>query len=296
MVRRALGNHHVRPDTLLVTSETTKQTVPVAEETESRRETTEQGDARESGTLQGDAREAGTLRELIEGARHVLFDFDGPICRLFAGRPAAGIARDQVDWLDAQGLGDVLTEEERADADPHAALRRLGRARPDSDLVLEMENRLTEQELRAVRSAWPTEHADPLIRTWSASGARLAITTNNSAEAARRYIAGRGLSDCFEPHIYGRTENLARLKPDPYCLNRAMQAMGASPGTTLMIGDAATDLDAAREAGVAFLGYARHARKEAALRQAGARQVTGTLEPIIHILRHRSGGVGSQLP
>ncbi|MFF3491473.1 HAD family hydrolase [Streptomyces sp. NPDC002795] len=278
MVRRPLGNHHLRPDTLLVTSETTKQTVPVAEETEPSRETTEQGE-------QGDVRESGTLAELITGARHVLFDFDGPICRLFAGRPAAGIARQQVDWLDAQGLGDVLTEEERADVDPHAALRRLGRARPDSDLVLEMESRLTEQELRAVGTAWPTEYVDPLIRTWTAAGVHLAITTNNSAEAARRYIAGRGLSGCFEPHIYGRTKDLSRLKPDPYCLQRAMSAMGAAPGATLMIGDAATDLLAAREAGVAFLGYARHAGKERELREAGARQVTSTLEPIIDILR-----------
>ncbi|WP_327662260.1 MULTISPECIES: HAD family hydrolase [unclassified Streptomyces] len=278
MVRRPLGNHHLRPDTLLVTSEMTKQTVPVAEETESSRKSTDQGDARESGTL----------ADLIASARHVLFDFDGPICRLFAGRPAAGIAREQVEWLDAQGLGDVLTDEERADADPHAALRLLGRARPDTDLVEEMESRLTEQELRAVASAWPTEHADPLIRTWTAVGTRLAITTNNSAEAARRYIAGRGLSGCFEPHIYGRTRDLALLKPDPHCLNRAMSAMGAAPGATLMIGDAVSDLVAARRAGVAFLGYARNDRKEAVLREAGARQVTATLEPIIDILRGRA--------
>ncbi|MGY0492719.1 HAD family hydrolase [Streptomyces sp. WG-D5] len=292
MVRRPLGNHHLRPDTLLVTSETTKQTVPVAEETESHRKPTEPADAGTRGTADAgtpgaaaDARESGTLHDLITSARHVLFDFDGPICRLFAGRPAAGIAREQVEWLDAQGLGEVLTAEEREDADPHAALRRLGQARPNSDLVLEMENRLTEQELRAVASAWPTQHADPLIRTWTAVGARLAITTNNSAEAARRYIASRGLSECFEPHIYGRTQILSRLKPDPYCLNRAMSAMGASPGTTLMIGDTATDLAAAREAGVAFLGYARNARKESVLREAGARQVTGSLEPVIDVLR-----------
>lgn len=264
-----------------MTSETTKQTVPVAEETERGRESTEQGP-------QSDARESGTLADLIASARHVLFDFDGPICRLFAGRPAAGIAREQVEWLDAQGLGDILTAEERADVDPHAALRLLGRARPDTDLVAEMESRLTEQELRAVASAWPTEHADPLIRTWTAVGTRLAITTNNSAEAARRYIAGRGLSGCFEPHIYGRTKDLSHLKPDPYCLQRAMSAMGAAPGTTLMIGDAATDLVAARQAGVAFLGYARNEHKERVLRDAGAQQVTATLEPIIDILRGRA--------
>lgn len=256
----------------------TKQTVPVAEETEPSRKSAEQGDARESGTL----------ADLIASARHVLFDFDGPICRLFAGRPAAGIAREQVEWLDAQGLGDILMAEERVDADPHTALRRLGRERPGTDLVEEMESGLTEQELRAVASAWPTEHADPLIRTWTAVGTRLAITTNNSAEAARRYLASRDLSGCFEPHIYGRTKDLSHLKPDPYCLHRAMSAMGAAPAATLMIGDAVSDLVAARRAGVAFLGYARNDRKEAVLREAGARQVTATLEPIIDILRGRA--------
>jgi phosphoglycolate phosphatase-like HAD superfamily hydrolase len=252
-----------------VTSDTTKQTVPVSEEPGNRREPSE----------------AARLAELVRGARHVLFDFDGPICRLFAGRPAPVIAREQVLWLDAQGLGEALTPAERTDDDPHSALRSLGLQRPDSDLVLEMEKRLTEQELRAVRSAWPTEHADPLIRTWTAVGARLAITTNNSPEAARRYIEGRGLSMCFEPHIYGRTQDLRRLKPDPYCLVRAMQAMGAAPAATLMIGDTPTDFRAAEAAHVPFLGYARNERKAALLREAGARHVLGSLKPILTILR-----------
>ncbi|GAA2293575.1 HAD hydrolase-like protein [Streptomyces kunmingensis] len=225
------------------------------------------------------------LTELVRGARHVLFDFDGPICRLFAGRPAPVIAREQVHWLDGQGLGGALTPAERVDEDPHSALRSLGRQRPDSDLVIEMEKRLTGQELRAVGSAWPTAHADPLIRTWTAVGARLAITTNNSAEAARRYIEGRGLASCFEPHIYGRTQNLGLLKPDPYCLNRALQAMGAAPATALMIGDAPTDYLAARAANVPFLGYARNERKAGLLRDAGAHHVVGSLEPILAILR-----------
>ncbi|WP_394432860.1 HAD family hydrolase [Streptomyces sp. SGAir0957] len=253
-----------------MTSDATKQSVPVAEVTGAEHE------------LNGSDR---SLTDLVKGARHVLFDFDGPICRLFAGRPAPVIAREQVDWLDAQGLGEALTPAERTDDDPHSALRSLGLQRPDSDLVFEMEKRLTEQELKAVRSAWPTEHADPLIRTWSAVGARLAITTNNSPEAARRYIEGRGLAPCFEPHIYGRTRDLRLLKPDPYCLNLALRAMGAAPATALMIGDAPTDLLAARAAGVPFLGYARNERKATPLREAGARHVVSSLEPLLAILR-----------
>ncbi|WP_323135476.1 HAD family hydrolase [Streptomyces beihaiensis] len=227
------------------------------------------------------------MTELVRGARHVLFDFDGPICRLFAGRPAHTIAREQVEWLDAQGLGDVLTEKERGDDDPHAALRSLGLQRPDSDLVEEMERRLSEQELWAVRSAWPTEHADPLIRTWAAVGVRLAVTTNNSPRAVRRYLSDRDLSGCFEPHIYGRTADLTRLKPDPYCLHRALNALGAAPAGALMIGDTATDLLAARAADVPFLGYARNERKAGLLRAAGAEAVVSSLEPVLDLVRKR---------
>ncbi|MEU6845973.1 HAD family hydrolase [Streptomyces sp. NPDC046716] len=266
MVRRALGNHYVGPDTLLVTSDLAKQTDSVADETEYR----------------------GELTGLVRGARYVLFDFDGPICRLFAGRSAEWIAREQVAWLDAQGLGDALTAEGHVDRDPHGVLRSLGRRRPSSDLVVEMEKRLTDHELQAVPTAWPTPYADPLIRTWSALGARLAITTNNSPEVARRYLAGRDLSACFEPHIYGRTQDLTLLKPDPYCLNRALNAMGAAPATALMIGDTPTDLRAAEAAGIAFLGYARNEDKERMLREAGASQVVQSLQQLLGILLHRS--------
>ncbi|MFJ4711621.1 HAD family hydrolase [Streptomyces sp. NPDC088785] len=264
MVRRALGNHHVGPDTLLVTSDLGK-TEPVADATESRAE----------------------LIALVRGARHVLFDFDGPICRLFAGRPARNIARQQVSWLERQGLGHALTDAERRDPDPHNALRSLGQQRPASDLVAEMEKRLTEEELRAVATAWPTPFADPLIRTWSAMGVRLAIATNNSPEVARLYLEGRGISACFEPHLYGRTQDLTLLKPDPYCLNRALNALGASPATALMIGDTASDLLAARAAGVAFLGYARNETKRGELEGAGAAHVVGSLGEVLTILLER---------
>ncbi|MFI7011580.1 HAD family hydrolase [Streptomyces sp. NPDC050145] len=227
------------------------------------------------------------LTELIRRARYVLFDFDGPICRLFAGRKAPDIAREQVEWLDRQGLGGALTSAEREDADPQNGLRALGLHRPESDLVVEMEKRLTREELRAVASAWPTPYADPLIRTWVACGARLAITTNNSPEAATRYVEGRGLAACFHPHIYGRTQDFELLKPNPHCLHRALNAMGADPVATVMIGDTPTDLQAAEAAGVAFLGYARNKREAVRLEEAGASFVVRSLKPILTILGAR---------
>jgi HAD superfamily hydrolase (TIGR01509 family) len=116
-------------------------------------------------------------------------------------------------------------------------------------------------------------------------GARLAIATNNSARTAAGYLAGRDLIGCFAPNVYGRTENLHQLKPDPHCLNRALNALGAAPSTALMIGDAPSDYEAARQAGVPFLGYARNGYKEKLLREAGAEVVVGSLEPVLRVLR-----------
>ncbi|MEU0214735.1 HAD-IA family hydrolase [Streptomyces sp. NPDC006265] len=225
------------------------------------------------------------LRHLIRRARVVLWDFDGPICRLFAGHSAERVSGDLVSWLEGRGLHGLLTETERESLDPQVVLRAVDRRHPGSDLVAELEERLAQEELRAASSAMPTPYADPLIRTWTAVGSRLAITTNNSPRVVRTYLAGRGLADCFAPHVYGRTQELHHLKPDPHCLNRALQAMGTAPGEALMIGDAPTDHEAAERAGVPFLGYARNDRKAKLLLEAGAESVVGSLETLLRLLR-----------
>ncbi|WSQ10136.1 HAD-IA family hydrolase [Streptomyces sp. NBC_01231] len=231
------------------------------------------------------AAETEALRDLITRARVVLWDFDGPICRLFAGHAADKVADDLVEWLEGRGLHGLLTDEERQSLDPHIVLRALDRRHPGSDLVDELEERLTTEELRATASAMPTPYADPLIRTWKAVGRRMAIATNNSPRVVRTYLESRGLTACFAPHIYGRTQQLNHLKPDPHCLNRALNAMGSAPSDALMIGDTPSDLYAAKAAGVPFLGYARNERKEKLLRDAGATVTVSSLEPMLTMMR-----------
>ncbi|WP_308114850.1 HAD family hydrolase [Streptomyces sp. ISL-12] len=207
---------------------------------------------------------AESLRKLTAPVRYVLWDLDGPICRLFAGHPAGVIARDLVAEIDALGLGGSLTERERAHRDPQAVLLRVSERHPGSDLVGELEEWLTRQELAAVPGARPTPYADPLIRTWTALGAVSAVTTNNSARVAAAYLETRGLTGCFSS-LYGRTGDLGLMKPHPHALLRALTVMGADPSQALMIGDSPSDLAAARAAGVPFLGYARSEETAAAL-------------------------------
>ncbi|MGW1544566.1 HAD family hydrolase [Streptomyces sp. NPDC002309] len=237
----------------------------------------------ETGTESRDEYER--VRALTASARAVLWDFDGPICRLFAGHSAENVARGLVEWLEGRGLRGLLTERERLSLDPHAVLRAVDRRQRGSDLVVELEARLTGEERKAAPLAMPTGYADPLIRTWAASGSRLAVTTNNSPDVVREYLAGRGLLGCFAPHVYGRTQDLHHLKPHPNCLDRALRALGEAPSAALMIGDTPSDLEAARKAGVPFLGYARNGVKEKLLRDAGATEVVGSLETVLKAVR-----------
>ncbi|MFJ7077955.1 HAD family hydrolase [Streptomyces sp. NPDC098781] len=209
------------------------------------------------------------LRSLLAPVRYVLWDLDGPVCRLFAGKPAAGIARDLVEQIDSYGMGGLLTEAERSATDPHVPLLAVHRKR-GGDLVAELEAWLTRRELQAVPRAMPTPYADPLIRRWPTLGVRFAITTNNSARAASAYIESRGLGAYFTC-IHGREQNLDLMKPNPHTLLQALKSLGAEPSLTLMLGDAPTDYEAALDAGVAFAGYARNAAKRQLLVEAGVK-------------------------
>ncbi|WP_447038855.1 HAD family hydrolase [Streptomyces sp. DSM 118878] len=233
------------------------------------------------------AAEAQAAGELIARARFILLDFDGPVCRLFAGHSAPRIAETQIHWLAARGLHGLLTDGVREERDPFEVLRAVDARHPGSDVVTELEERLTRQELNAVASAWPTPYADRVIRTWSAVGVGLAITTNNSPQTVARYLDGRDLTGCFAPHIYGRTRHLNRLKPHPDCVYRALNALGAAPAETVMVGDTPSDLRAAREAGVHFVGFARNERKATLLRKAGADALVPDWRPVLDRLWDR---------
>lgn len=263
MVRRALGNDRDGVDTLLVTPDA-KQTEQMAVEIEN-------------------------LRDLIVSPRFVLFDFDGPMCRLFATHSPELIAAGLVRGVAERGLRGLLTEEVLKTADPQIVMRAVAARHPGSDLITEIEEQLTQEELKATATAFPTPYADLVVQTWVNVDARLAITTNNSARAVAKYLESRNLTHCFAPHIYGRTQNLDLLKPDPYCINRALSAMGAAPSSALMIGDAPTDYEAAVRAGVTFLGYARNERKKGLLRDAGVKceHIVSSLKPVLEILRTR---------
>lgn len=226
------------------------------------------------------------LRDRITATRSVLFGFDGPLCRLFGPSAERAASDGMRAFLDERGVTALAPDTDLGGlTDPLAILRTVGALHPDSDLVADLEEWLTRQEQRAVAGAWPAMYADGVVRTWAATGGRLAVTTNHSSRTVREYVKGRGLDACFGPHIHGRaTADLTLLKPHPHTLEQALAGLGADRETTLVIGDSVPDLRAAQEIGLPFLGYATSDPAVDELASAGADLVLNTWEPVLDIL------------
>lgn len=79
-------------------------------------------------------------------------------------------------------------------------------------------------------------------------GWTLAICTNKPEDLARRLIDRMGLSARFAA-IAG-ADTFAWKKPDPRHVLSTIAQSGGDPGRAVMVGDTATDIDAARAAGV----------------------------------------------
>lgn len=216
---------------------------------------------------------------LLSSAACVLFDFDGPMCRLFAGHSAEGVAQRLSGRLAALGRETAPVAASVRDADPLGVLLAVRKHYPqDRALMAVLDEQLTEEEVVAAGRATPTPGAAELIRALEAAGTRLAVTTNNSPAAVASYLARDGLGQFFDGHIHGRRPDPALLKPDPDCLHRALESTGVAAADALMIGDSAADWLAASKAGVPFLGYAENAWKYRELREVGAEVSVSTLE------------------
>lgn len=221
-----------------------------------------------------------TPREIVTAAECVLFDFDGPIAGLFSHHRAHEVARVLLRRIAGWGLAPALSDPD----DPIQIIRDTAIALAGSSAhhrIAELEELLCAQEIRAARSAVPTDHAYELVEWLMKRGTKLAVSTNNSAAAVNTYLERTGLAPFFGPHVHGRLADPTLMKPDPACLTAGLRSTGAAAVDSLMIGDSESDVAAARAAGVAFLGYARNDAKDRRLRQAGAQHVVRSFDRLI---------------
>jgi phosphoglycolate phosphatase len=220
------------------------------------------------------------LDTIVSRTRNLLLDFDGPICSIFAGLPAATVA-DRLRKL--LGNHAKLPDEIARTADPlevfaYAAII-------SEDLAARVETEMTDQELAAVPSAAPTPYVHEVVTACQNSGRSVAIVSNNSAAAVHTYLARHGLDDRISVIVARTNHDPALLKPSPHLITRAVEALDAEPGECTLVGDSVTDVQAARFAKVQSIGYANKPGKGERLAAAGPGAIINSLAELALALR-----------
>ncbi|MEV4612304.1 HAD-IA family hydrolase [Kitasatospora sp. NPDC049258] len=212
----------------------------------------------------------------------ILFDFDGPVCDVFAGAPAPEVARKLEELLVAQAPSLIS---ETATTDDPLVIMRIAYG-VDQELGQRIEQALTEAEEIAVAVAGnPTPGAVAALRDAKSLGRRVAVVSNNSASCVRAFLDRHGLMEYVE-EIIGRPAGRPDLmKPQPYSLLKAAEVLGVEPAKCTLIGDSLTDIEAAHAAGATAIGYANKPHKRSTFAEAGADAIVDSMAEIPEALR-----------
>ncbi|QRX92034.1 HAD family hydrolase [Streptomyces noursei] len=221
------------------------------------------------------------LASVLAPVRHVLLDFDGPVCSVFAGFSAPDVARRLVELLSGPD-GPPPGHDE---SDPLALLRRIADER--EDLVPVADEALAQLEMEAVDLAQPTPGGVAFLEACAASGRSVWMVSNNATVAIERYLDAHGLRRLVAGQ-FGRVSGQPKsMKPSPQLLSAAMTAAEAKPGDCIFVGDAVRDVEAAHAAGMEAIGYANKPGKDAALTEAGATAVSTSMDDLAWAVMNR---------
>lgn len=226
--------------------------------------------------------ESNALRDVFMATKAVLFDFDGPICDVFAGQPAPGIARNLAEILASfdRPLGNKAY---RTD-DPMEVLRLAPQA--GETALRTIEDELSQAEVSAVLSAGlPVSGAVAALEGARTSGRKVAIVSNNSAACVHEFLLLHGLQHLVDAVVGRAPYRPDTMKPAPDSLLRASKDLAVPLRDCTLIGDSVTDVEAARATGGRSIGFANKTGKERALTAAGADVVVITMMAVSDALR-----------
>ncbi|GAA4106171.1 HAD-IA family hydrolase [Streptomyces hundungensis] len=221
------------------------------------------------------------LRSVLAGTRVLFFDFDGPICDVFAGLPAPEAAKQLTVQLTAQD--ETAGAKASQTDDPIEVMRMAHEA--SAEVGRAVEHALTAIEVEAVAVAGPpTPGAVEALKAARASGRAVVVVSNNSAECVRRFLDLHNLEGEVAAVIGRPSEQPHLMKPNPFPLIRAAEQVHIDVTNCTLIGDSLTDIQAAHAAGASVIGYANKPRKAALFAQAHADAITEDMQAIADAL------------
>jgi HAD superfamily hydrolase (TIGR01549 family) len=224
------------------------------------------------------------LDAVLASVDALLLDFDGPICALFANYSPWVTAADARMVLSVQGID--LPGELRETQGALVLLKWAESHAPSAVPAIEEIQEVAEES--AVSNATPTPYSFAAVVAAHASGLKLAIVSNNSPKAIARYLGMHGMSGYFTA-VSGREKgDASAMKPCPALLMRAASALHIPIGRCAMVGDAVTDIAAAKRAGARSVGYAEDDSSASGLAGAGADAVIKSMAVLASALQDRA--------
>ncbi|WAZ26602.1 HAD hydrolase-like protein [Streptomyces cinnabarinus] len=218
------------------------------------------------------------LNAVLAASDALVFSFDSLLSRLFAATLET-VSRKLL--LAARELD--LPTNMTMPADPVGMLRVFVRHASGSQ-ARQLGYFLQIYEIEAARRAHPLPGISELLETLSGSGWRLAIVTDHSDVAVKMFLDRLWLDGSAQNiKVIGRPDNPLRMKPHPHNLVRAADVLKTSCERMVLVGESATDAEAAHRAGLSFIGVATGHRLRL-LRETGAETVP-SLRTIVDVIR-----------
>jgi HAD superfamily hydrolase (TIGR01662 family) len=218
------------------------------------------------------------LANVLAEHEHILLDFDGPVCSVFAGLSDRTVANHLRERLDPNLPQDVAEAD-----DPFVVLRYARHLGGSAAATIEREFR--DQELAAVTSARETPGSADAIQTLVTKGHTVTIVSNNSVDAISRYLREHKLDRLITRISARQLTHATPLKPNPFLLVQAIEHLGTAAVHCCMIGDSVADIDAAKSIGAAVIAYANKPDKFSRFTARQPHAIISDMTEVSHALR-----------
>lgn len=207
----------------------------------------------------------------------VFFDFDGTLADTKPSIIATARAT-LAEW--------GMTDEEMGDLDrligppfPRAYCDIYGMSMPDAE---ELTRRYRARYAQLGRESHPLfDGMAELLRDLVAAGRTLAVTSSKRQEFAESMLADEGVLDLFAAVVAQRDPAHA---DKPYLVRATLEALGATPDRSVMVGDRFYDVEGAKANGVPCIGVLFGTATRAELEGAGAAAVVESVGELCRVL------------
>jgi beta-phosphoglucomutase-like phosphatase (HAD superfamily) len=191
------------------------------------------------------------LDNVLASARHLLLDFDGVVCRLYATQPWPLAADRLRAVLSEHGL--PLPETINVTTDPLAVLSFA--ATINRELAEQADAELTECELGAVSTAEPIGYVHDVIASARESGRTATVISTCSARAVNAYLERTNLADLVGLGV-ARTPDHPASTSVPSLIGRVAGLLDTDASACAIVATSADVLDGALKTGAAVIAYA----------------------------------------